>query len=946
MNRFIRFDENNVAKVIVRYSFILVSGIALTLAAIYTPKYYYEYKDNIESTTRHLNKLFQQRIKFEVDAIVSNTEYRRSVHTNYLKENFDLSDNGSLIKSVKKIVLDEITSMDLQGSQEYIFVYELLKPEGGKKFARMLINPNRPDLVGNLIDEDYRDIEGFEFRNEFMRQIRISGEAFVSYMYKDPNTGLYDRKTSYFKYYPEFNWIFAQGYYAGQISEIIEEDVRRYKKDFIFRISLIIGLIIVFLSLYYYLFRNFSRNVQDTILRYRTGLEEKNKMLLKEIEQSDLKQKELSEYSDYISKIYESIPVGIVLIDTEKRTIEKINDAGLETLGYKREELIGRVCNHTFCPSLVNKCPIIDEGKEIDNAERIIVHKSGKQISVLKKACRIKIKDRTYILESFIDITKIKEAEKELIRLKDKAEQASFEKSRFLANMSHEIRTPMNAIYGMSEILDETDLSQNQKEIVETIKASSNILVRILNDILDLSKIESGKISVENSDFELRSLIKTVSAPFEMRSKKNGIAFSVIYMPEDLRGVYYSDSLKLSQVINNLLGNAFKFTDSGSVTLTVELLMDNDNSSELRFCVKDTGIGIEEKYIERIFERFSQADISTTRKYGGTGLGLTISKKLIELLEGNIKVESESGKGSMFCFSLEMKKSGKNSVEPSAVATETTEHRFDSIKILVAEDNPFNQKYITALLSKKSADFKIVGNGKEVLDELEKNSYDIILMDGQMPEMDGITAAKMIRSSGKDYQDTPIIALTASALIDDRKKFIDAGMNDYISKPVDQNLLFKTISKYCTNCENEVPQDNNRTQNPNSSGIVKNEWEIIDITDFESKLSIFGRDEFFDIVKLLKNELPEKIKKISSSLEENNGESMKFEAHSLKGISLNFSAPEFNKLCIKLDKTAESGSFEDYRNILGKIKVLADKYVIELEKFIILYGSDYEQNRR
>ena len=203
MKRLIRFDENNVAKVIVRYSFILVSAIAFTIVAIYTPKYYYEYRDNIDSTKRQLNKLFQQRIKFEVDAIVSNTEYRRTVHTNYLKGNFDASDNGRMIESVKEIVLKEITSSELQGSQEYIFVYELLKPEGGDNFARMLINPNRPDLVENLINEDYKDIEGFEFRKEFMRKIRETGEAFVSYTYKDPNTGLYDRKTSYFKYYPE-----------------------------------------------------------------------------------------------------------------------------------------------------------------------------------------------------------------------------------------------------------------------------------------------------------------------------------------------------------------------------------------------------------------------------------------------------------------------------------------------------------------------------------------------------------------------------------------------------------------------------------------------------------------------------------------------------------------------------------------------------------------------
>ena len=946
MNRFIRFDENNVAKVIVRYSFVLVSAIAFIIVLIYAPKYYYEYKNNIESTQRHLDKLFQDRIKFEVDAIVSNTEYRKTVHTNYLKNEFPSYASDSLLKSVKEIVLKEINSLDLQGSQDYIFIYELLKPEGGKNFARMLINPNRPDLVGQLIDEDYKDIDGYEFRKEFMKGIRENGEALVSYLYKDPNTGLYDRKTSYFKYYPDFKWIFAQGYYSGQVSEIIKEDVKRYKKDFILRITLILGLLISFLTLYYYLFRNFSRNVQETILRYRTDLEEKNKMLLNEIDISGLKQKELSEYSAYISKIYESIPVGIVLIDIENRTIEKINDAGLETLGYSREELVGKICNHSFCPSLINKCPIIDGGKEIDSAERMIIHKSGRKIPVLKKACRITVKDHTYILESFIDISRLKEAEIELIRLKEKAEQASFEKSRFLANMSHEIRTPMNAIYGMSEILDETDLSDDQKEIVETIKASSHILVRILNDILDLSKIESGKITFENSNFEIRKLIKTISGSYEMRADKNGIDFSVRYKPDGFDGIFISDTLKISQVINNLLGNAFKFTDSGSVTLTVELLSENENSSEIKFCVKDTGIGIEKKYIDRIFERFSQADVSTTRKYGGTGLGLTISKKLVELLGGNIKVESEPGKGTEFCFTLKLKKSLKTSLEQNTNSVEAKGHRFNEIRILVAEDNPFNQKYISALLAKKVSHFKIVENGREVLDELEKNSYDIILMDGQMPEIDGITAAKKIRDSEKKYKDIPIIALTASALLDDRKKFIDAGMNDYISKPVDQNLLFNTIAKYCLNCDadkvQEVPNDH---KNDNFQG--KNQsWKIIDISDFETKLSLFGWDSFLEIVDLLHKELPNKMKKIETALKNNDRESIIFEVHSLKGISLNFNAPEFNKLCVEFNNNTESGSFGEFRSIFNNIKSLAEYYVEELEKFKELYGSDYGQNKR
>ncbi|MFO7809774.1 MAG: cache domain-containing protein, partial [Candidatus Delongbacteria bacterium] len=522
MKRFIRFDENNVSKVIVKYSFILVCAIALLLLLIYTPKYYLEYKKNIESTSEHLNELFRERIKFEVEEMVKNTQYRSDVHRNYVMYKFDnetflfrdelngylknrsenndrilrsfissysvkdtlkyyfisysdkilLRTNDSLLsvqkpefgpegvrskidsilqktdksrdniikikysdknelycglvfpeknleRGLKEIVYQEIKKANIKGSQEYIFVYEILKYEGGKGFARMLINPNRPDLTGSLIDDDYKDAQGFEFRKEFMKQIRINNEAFVSYIYKDPQTGENDLKTSYFKYYPEFKWVFAQGYYRSQISQIIAEDVARYKNDFIFRIILIISLIVFSLTLYYFLFRHFSRRVQETILRYRSGLKKKNKLLLKEIELSNAKQKELSEFSDYISQIYESVPVGIVLIDASSKIIEKINNSGLETLGYNKEDIIGTKCHLSFCPALAGKCPIIDEKKDIDNSERTIVDKYGNDIPVFKKACKISIKGKNYILESFIDIRKIKEAEKKLIELKE-----------------------------------------------------------------------------------------------------------------------------------------------------------------------------------------------------------------------------------------------------------------------------------------------------------------------------------------------------------------------------------------------------------------------------------------------------------------------------------------------------------------------------------------------
>ncbi|MFO7810503.1 MAG: ATP-binding protein, partial [Candidatus Delongbacteria bacterium] len=515
-------------------------------------------------------------------------------------------------------------------------------------------------------------------------------------------------------------------------------------------------------------------------------------------------------------------------------------------------------------------------------------------------------------------------------------EQANFEKSRFLANMSHEIRTPLNSIHGMSEILKDTKMTKDQKEIVETIIDSSKILVRILNDILDISKIESGKISVENSNFNIISTIKTLTNPFEMKYKDSDIDFILELIPENIECDYSGDSLKLAQILNNLLSNAAKFTKKGYIKLTVKMISDSESVSRFEFSVSDTGVGIDKKDLNKIFDRFTQADISTTRKYGGTGLGLTISKKLVEILGGELKVESGKGTGSRFFFRLDIKKAKINDNLNRGDNTESEKVRtcLKNIKILVAEDNIFNQKYISTLLSKKDIDFKIVENGREVLEELENDRYDIILMDGQMPVMDGIETSKTIRKSRSGYSQIPIIALTASALIDDRRKFLDAGMNDFISKPVEQSALFRTVGKYCFKDEKiltvKEPGDRDHLSKKDNSG----EWIILDIDDYNSKKKIFGEISFADILSLFEKELPLKIARIEDSLRKNDKRSLKFEAHSLKGVSLNFKAQKFNDLCSKLDRYAQSGDTELSKKIFRDLKALSTEYRKEITEYI------------
>jgi len=1051
MRNFLKFDENNVSKVIVRFSSILVFVIAVLLLLIYTPKYYVEYKKNIESTKDHLEKLFIERIRFEVDEIVKNIEYRSKVQQKYLiltfeKENQTLlkditersfgkrpfikpekqallrtlqktnnsnplkkffianreymllnssegtktivkdhtavlnsclkdsvlyrqdghadslfsailgnGDNlvsvnyyspleiyyGSVIskkyfsETLEEIVLVEIEQENLKGSQEYIFVYKLLEISGGKGFARMIINPNRPDLVGKLIDEDYKDINGYEFRKEFMNQIRKEGKATVSYFYKTPGTGSVDKKTSYFKFIPELNWIVAQGYYQDQIEKIIEPDRKRYRNDFITRVCMIAFLIFIFVTAYYFVFRSFTQKIQETIIRYRSDLEKNNKKLQEEIETTKKQKNEISEASEYITKLYDSVPVGIVLIDAETRKIVNINSSGLNTLGYNRDELVGKHCNFSFCPALVNKCPILDKGAEIDNSERIVVNSRGQNITVLKKACLISYKNKKYILESFVDITRIKETEAELIRLKEIAEQANIEKSRFLANMSHEIRTPMNSIFGMTKILSETDLSYEQRDILETVITSSDLLLKILNDILDFSKIESGKILIDNTGFNLKQLVDTISYPYRVKLENSPVIFTTVYFPKEAKFNYFADRVKIGQILNNLIGNAVKFTESGEIILSVKDKCGDGTHHRILFSIKDTGIGISEEYIKKIFERFSQADVSTTRKYGGTGLGLTISKKLIELLGGELFVESEPGKGSNFHFYLNLQVlSDEASEKIIQEGSEPKNINLSGIKILIAEDNILNQKFISKLLERKNADFKIVNNGKEAITELSKNRYDLLLMDGQMPEMDGIKTTHEIRNSDMPFKNIPIIALTASALIDDRQKFLDAGMNDYIPKPVSESDLVNSIITFCGERVKIIPEVN-----------YLDEFKVLNLKEFSLKMNQLGKGAFLDILELYAKEIPDKIKSIGSAVAANDIEKIRFETHSLKGVVSNFGTGQFLDICTELEKMSSSGNNIDINKIFKKLRSFSEKYSEELESFLKKNNKwNWEQN--
>ncbi len=365
--------------------------------------------------------------------------------------------------------------------------------------------------------------------------------------------------------------------------------------------------------------------------------------------------------------------------------------------------------------------------------------------------------------------------------------QASKAKSEFLANMSHEIRTPLNAILGFIDILRETERDKDKITYLQTVHTSSQTLLGIINDILDFSKIESGNLNIEKIDFNVVDEFQTLADLFRAKASEKNLKF-LLSMDQSMPAALHSDPLRIKQVMANLLSNAIKFTPKNG---KIELKM-NYKNGELNIAVLDSGIGIAKNKQNHIFEAFSQAESSTTRKYGGTGLGLSISAKLVEMLGGKLKIKSEPNNGSIFYFSLPTK-AGKH--KPKHARSPQAKINFKGEKILLVEDNKANQMFMALILKKIFLEHEIANDGNEAVAMFKKNKYDLILMDENMPNLNGIEATKQILEIEKqnNLEHTPIIALTANALKGDREKFMEAGMDEYLSKPINKETLATTI---------------------------------------------------------------------------------------------------------------------------------------------------------
>ncbi len=652
-----------------------------------------------------------------------------------------------------------------------------------------------------------------------------------------------------------------------------------------------------------------------------------------------------------LHEIIDVMPVALFVKDTESRII-MMNHACEMQWGMFFSDLNGTDASQFFPPEqmagFLAKDREVFAGRQMVNFEEDAWNaalRENRAVHTFKKPVFDQEGKPLYLIGISVDITERKRAENELRELNERleerveqrtrelshakiqAEEASRAKSDFLANMSHEIRTPMNSVLGMAQLALKNEHDPKQRDYLKKIHLSGEHLLGVIDDILDFSKIDAGKLTLENTEFDLDQVQHTLTNLVAWRAAEKGLKLTFDFdsgIPRYLHG----DVLRLNQILINYINNAIKFTQQGEIIVRAGIIGERENDALLRFEVQDTGIGISEEQKSELFHAFQQADSSTSRKYGGSGLGLVISQRLAAMMEGKVGVESEVGKGSTFWATMRIGKSskpaaaGRREKPGQADRLLTTMAAINGARILLAEDNLFNQQVATEFLKDAGATVCAAGNGEEALDLLRQEPFDCVLMDVQMPEMDGLEATRLIRDDAT-LAGIPVIAMTANTSNEDRERCLAAGMNDFIGKPFKLDNFYTTLAKWLPV---RPPQESISVALP-ASVVKKPLTGDPDIINLAVLAELIGDDtnKIREFVLKFMESAWEDIAKIEKALERKDRAAVSDLGHCAKSGARMVGATGFANLCQALENGRDSEDMEQMRSIVNKLRPLLER---------------------
>jgi len=617
-----------------------------------------------------------------------------------------------------------------------------------------------------------------------------------------------------------------------------------------------------------------------------------------------------------LESLYQESPDAIIIVEKENDYILRLNRKAQERFNVYDEEEFGWKPLKTLT------------GVDLKNSEEKIQQiqlSDSKKIWVNVARENFSIHGEHYGIIRILDVSEEKQLNDDLKQAVETAESASKAKESFLANVSHEIRTPMNGIIGLTSLLQKTKLDDKQTQYINAVKQSGEHLLVIINDLLDFSKIVAGQMEFEHIEFDLSMLLYNINQTYGNRAIEKGI-YLKIDVDENIPNKLQGDPVRLNQVLVNLLGNSIKFTEQGGVSIHISNINSSEKNPRLQFTIRDTGIGIAPDKLETVFTSFKQARSDTARKYGGTGLGLSIVKKLVDAQNGKVWVESEIGKGSDFIFELSFEI--PNETKTAAAAGEVY-HKLKGVEILLAEDNVVNQLLANDLITEWDANIDIADNGEIAINKLRKKRYDLVLMDVQMPVVNGLEATEIIRKySDESISHIPIIAMTASAIKGDSEKCIAAGMTDYITKPFNALDLNNKIWMYLSE-EKRIFAEGMNNENNNTSTTTNGEFNSSLINLNNLKDFSRGKTEFMvKMLNLLITQTPPAVEQIGTAIPLQDWDTVRSLSHKMKPNIGLLGNPELDVMILKLEKNS------DGKTELENIPALYEKFMIALKPAI------------